>query len=224
MYHNYDVGRLPNSLGEKLEFSKLTADPWKNFALIYAKLCLWELLPPESYESIWLLCEIAKTVVQPALTNADISRLDCLINLTTSVGFERNYGRFEVSINYHMALHIPDMIKDFGPPHSFWCFSFERMNGVLSGLPNSYQHIELELFTKFLKDVDIGSVLPPDPLVTSWPHLEDILPVEREVPSLAVHPSLLNFRIKSMFATYAQDRYDLQRSINKGDITVLGFE
>ena len=59
-----------------------------------------------------------------------------------------------------MALHIPDMIKDFGPPQSFWCFSFERMNGVLSGLPNN-QHIELELFTKFLKDVDIGSVLPP---------------------------------------------------------------
>ena len=94
-----------------------------------------------------------------------------------------------------MALHIPDMIKDFGPPHSFWCFSFERMNGILSGLPNSNHHVELELFTRFLKDVDIGSVLPPDPLITSWPHLDDILSVEREVPSLAVHPSLLNFAL-----------------------------
>ena len=219
----YDVGRLPNSLGEKLEFSKLTADQWKNFALIYAIPCLWELLPPESYESIRLLCEIVKIIVQPALTNADISRLDCLIKSHHQC-FEKNYGRFEVSVNYHMALHIPDMIKDFGPPHSFWCFSFERMNGVLSGLPNSNHHIEQELFTKFLKDVDIGSVLPPDPLVTRWPHLDDILPVEREVPSLAVHPSLLNFRIKSMFATYSQNRYDLQQSIDKGDITVLGFE
>ena len=161
----YDVGGLPNSLGEKLEFSKLTADQWKNFALIYAIPYLWELLPPESYESIRLLCEIVKIIVQPALTNADISRLDCLIKSHHQC-FEKNYGRFEVSINYHMALHIPDMIKDFGPPHLFWCFSFERMNGVLSGLPNSNHHIEQELFTKFLKDVDIGSVLPPDPLVT----------------------------------------------------------
>ena len=149
----------------------MTADQWKKFVLIYAKPCLWELLPPESYKSIWLLCEIVRIVVQPALTNADISRLDCLIKSHHQC-FEQNYGRFEVSVNYHMALHIPDMIKGFGPPHSFWCFSFERMNGILSGLPNSNQHIELELFTKFLKDADIGSVLPPHPLVTSWPHLE----------------------------------------------------
>ena len=27
-----------------------------------------------------------------------------------------------------------------------------------------------------------------------------------------------------MFATCAEDRYDLQQSIDKGDITVLGFE
>lgn len=219
----YDVGRLPNSLGEKLEFSTLTADQWKNFALIYAIPCFWELLPPESYESICLLSEIVQIIVQPALTNADISRLDYLIKAHHQC-FERNYGRFEVSINYHMALHIPDMIKDFGPPHSFWCFSFERMNGVLSGLPNSNHHIELELLTKFLKDADIESVSPPNPLVTSWPHLDDILPVERELESLAVHPLLLNFKVKSMFATYTQDSFDLQQSIDKGDTAMLGFD
>ena len=72
----YDIGRLPSSLAEKLEFSSLTADQWKNFALIYAKPCLWDLLPPESYESICLLGGIVKIAVQPALTNSDISRLD----------------------------------------------------------------------------------------------------------------------------------------------------
>ena len=95
-----------------------------------------------------------------------------------------------------MAMHIPDMIKDFRPPHLFWYFSFERMNGVLSGFPNSNHHIEQQLFTKFLKDVDIRSVLPPDLFVTRWSHLDDILPFEWEVPSLAVHPLLLDFCIK----------------------------
>ena len=56
----YDVGRLPNSLGEKLEFSKLTAYQWKNFALIYAKPCLWELLPPESYESMGCYVKLSR--------------------------------------------------------------------------------------------------------------------------------------------------------------------
>ena len=136
----YDVGRLPSSLAEKLDFSSLTADQWKKFALIYAKPCLWDLLPPESYESICLLCEIVKITVQPALANSDISRLHLLLKSHYSY-FERVYGKFEVSVNYHMALHFPDIIKDFGPPHSFcWCFSFERMNGVLSGLPTGIVH------------------------------------------------------------------------------------
>ena len=33
---SYDIGRLPNSLTEKLEFSSLTADQWKT--LIYSML------------------------------------------------------------------------------------------------------------------------------------------------------------------------------------------
>ena len=43
----YNIGRSPNSLADKLEFSNLTANQWKNFTLIYAKPCLWDLLPPE---------------------------------------------------------------------------------------------------------------------------------------------------------------------------------
>ena len=186
----YDIGRLPSSLAEKLESSSLTADQWKNFALIYAKPCLWDLLPPESYESICLLGEIVKIAVQPALTNSDISRLDYLLK-SHYWHFERIYGKFEVSVNYHMALQFPDIIKDFGPPHSFWCFSFERMNGVLSGLPTSNRYIELELFTKFLQDANIESVLSPIHLVNSWANLDDVLPVETQVSS-AVHPMLLN--------------------------------
>jgi len=42
--------------------------------------------------------------------------------------------------------------------------------------------------------------------------------------SLALHPSLLNFHFKRMFFTDAQDRYDLQQSIDKGNISMLRFE
>ena len=219
----YDAGRLPSSLGEKLEFSNLTADQWKNFALIYAKPCLWDLLPPDSYESICMLCEIVQIIVQPSLTDADISRLDDLLKSHHQC-FQNIYGRFKVTVNYHMALHIVDMIKDFGPPHAFWYFSFERMNGVLSGLPTSNRYVEFELFTKFLQDVDIEAVVPHNPLVTTnWPHLDDILPVTREILSV-VHPSLLNVRVISMFANSTQDRYDLQQFIDKGDTSMFRFE
>ena len=122
-----------------------------------------------------------------------------------------------------MALHFPDIIKDFGPPHSFWCFSFERMNGVLSGLPASNRYIELELFTKFLQDANIESVLTPIHLVNSWPNLDDVLPAETQVLS-AVHPMLLNYHVISIFYCCLQDRYEFQQSIDKGDVDLLGGE
>jgi len=30
-----------------------------------------------------------------------------------------------------MSLHLSQCCIDFGPLYSFWCFSFERMNGIL---------------------------------------------------------------------------------------------
>jgi hypothetical protein len=41
------------------------------------------------------------------------------------------YGKWEVTVNYHIVLHIPNMLRDFGPANGFWCFPFERYNGVL---------------------------------------------------------------------------------------------
>ena len=218
-----DVARLPSSLAEKSDYTNLTADQWKNFALIYTRPCLWNLLPPQSNESICLLCEIVKITVQPALTNSDISRLDCLLKSHHQC-FEKNYGKFEVSVNYQMALHFPDIIKDFGPPHSFWCFSFGRMNCVMSRLPltivtlnwscsqNSYRMLILN--PRFHASIHF---------VNKWPHLNNILPDEIEVPS-QVHPVLLNYRVKSVFDCPMQNRYEFQQSIDKGNIGLSGGE
>ena len=49
--------------------------------------------------------------------------------------FCREYGKWSVSVNYHMSLHLPEMITDLGPPQAFWCFGYERMNGYLAGTP-----------------------------------------------------------------------------------------
>lgn len=58
------------------------------------------------------------------------------------------HGKWSVTVNYHMALHIPDLIIDHGPPQPFWCFSFERMNGALTKMPNSNIVIEIEVMNR----------------------------------------------------------------------------
>src|SRR6266480_8084236 len=44
---------------------------------------------------------------------------------------ERKYGQEKISPNLHLCLHICECALDYGPLSSFWCFSFERMNGIL---------------------------------------------------------------------------------------------
>jgi hypothetical protein len=44
---------------------------------------------------------------------------------------EQKYGREKISPNLHLCLHICECALDYGPLSSFWCFSFERMNGIL---------------------------------------------------------------------------------------------
>ena len=153
----------------------------------------------------------------PVITNADIARLDNLLKKHHQC-FENVYDRYEVSINYHIVLHFPDIIKDFGPPHSFWCFSFERMNRVLSGFPSSNCYIELEYFTKFLQDSNISFVtLSTVQVEGSWPNLKDMLPVENE-PSFPAfqHPIVLNYRTKSFLLPVAKIGMNYSSLLIKG--------
>jgi hypothetical protein len=50
---------------------------------------------------------------------------------------EQNYGRDMITPNLHLSLHLYECAKDFGPLYAFWCFSFERMNGVLGKMLTS---------------------------------------------------------------------------------------
>ena len=44
---------------------------------------------------------------------------------------EEHYGEGKITPNLHLSLHLCECSYDYGPLYSFWCFSFERMNGVL---------------------------------------------------------------------------------------------
>ena len=44
---------------------------------------------------------------------------------------ERKYGSNKITPNLHLSLHLNECAYDYGPLYVFWCFSFERMNGIL---------------------------------------------------------------------------------------------
>ena len=37
----------------------------------------------------------------------------------------------KITLNLHLSLHLCECAYDYGPLYALWCFSFERMNGIL---------------------------------------------------------------------------------------------
>ena len=52
--------------------------------------------------------------------------------------------------NMHMACHLNDIMLDYGQVHGYWCFSFERHNGMLESMKKSWVNPEKQLLFKFL--------------------------------------------------------------------------
>ena len=51
--------------------------------------------------------------------------------LTVAHLVEDNYDPEMIIPNIHLSLHLTECCRDYGPLYAFWCYSFERMNGIL---------------------------------------------------------------------------------------------
>ena len=46
----------------------------------------------------------------------------------------KQYRQKKITPNMHLCLHICECALDYGPFYSFWCYSFERTNGLLGNI------------------------------------------------------------------------------------------
>jgi len=125
-----DMGRIPYKISTGDGFSGFTADQWKSFILIYAIPLMWDLLVTSDRNIL------AKFVKACSLLTCRIINIDMLSQthdrlLQVALLIEENYGQEFITPNIHLSLHITDCCEDYGPLYSFWCYSFERMNGLL---------------------------------------------------------------------------------------------
>ena len=125
-----DLGRIPRKIDRGEGFSNFTADQWRNFFTIYATTSLWDHLPTKDREILTHFVRVCSILVSRIL-EIDLmeeahERLVKIIKL-----IEEHYGRSKITPNLHLSLHLCDCSNDFGPLYTFWCFSFERMNGIL---------------------------------------------------------------------------------------------
>jgi hypothetical protein len=126
-----DIGRIPPKVAiGKDGFSNLTADQWKTFIMIYSTTILWDMLDNNDRKILGHFVRACNLLVTRFITEDDLKEaqerlrdMACLI--------ESTYGPEFITSNIHLALHIPDCCRDYGPIYSFWLFPFERLNGYI---------------------------------------------------------------------------------------------
>lgn len=125
-----DLGRIPRKIDCGEGFSNFTADQWRTFFTIYATTSLWEYLPVIDRTILTHFVRVCLILVGRIIESDSIreanERLIKIVNL-----IEEHYGRDKITPNLHLSLHLRECSYDFGPLYTFWCFSFERMNGIL---------------------------------------------------------------------------------------------
>lgn len=72
--------------------------------------------------------------------------------------FELLYGKQSCKPNLHMHNHLKDCLLDYGPPHTFWCFSFEHLNGMLGSFHTNIKAVEPQNNEKFINAQNLQGV------------------------------------------------------------------
>ena len=128
-----DIGRIPNKIETGDGFSGFTANQWKTFILIYATTITWNLLKDEDRKILSYFVRACNILVCRIISKSGLNEAyQCLLSMVKLV--EKQYGQKKITPNMHLCLHICECALDYGPLYSFWCYSFERMNGLLGNI------------------------------------------------------------------------------------------
>ena len=153
-----DIGRLPKKIASN--YGSYTAEQWKNWTLIYSMYALKGVIG-ETHLQCWQTFVLAcKYLCRKTISHIDLQRADLLL-LKFCKEVEKLYGKKAVTPNMHLHCHLKEIITDHGPIHSFWCFSFERYNGIMGSVFTNKRSLELQLMRKLTLSRFLDSIQLP---------------------------------------------------------------
>ena len=140
------LGRIPMKVASG--FSQLTADQWKNWICVFSSYSLFGILPVIHWHCWWLFVQGCNLICKKKLSFSECNQAQNFI-IEFCKEFETLYGKENLVINMHLACHLKECIIDYGPIHGFWCFGFERFNGILGSFPNNHLNVSITMMKKF---------------------------------------------------------------------------
>lgn len=79
-----------------------------------------------------------------------------------------------------LILHLKNSLTDYGPVYSFWCFAFERYNGILGSYHTNNKRIEPQIMRKFFNQQAVQNLGIPD----EFSDFNELLPLNSNKGSL----------------------------------------
>ena len=127
--------------------------------LFFSAVALKDVLPSDHLRCWLLFVSACRVLCSPLISKQDIEVADnYLIFLRMSHSL---YGPKHFTPNMHLHLHLSECILDYGPIYSFWCFAFERYNGILGGYHTNSKGVERQFLRKFLTEQEVNSISVP---------------------------------------------------------------
>ncbi|KJA21910.1 hypothetical protein HYPSUDRAFT_139897 [Hypholoma sublateritium FD-334 SS-4] len=141
------LASVPYDLGAA-RHGKLKADQWRILATIHL---------PVSLQKLWDTHSPRSTPLRKKLLDATMALISAVV-IATAHKTSRNMAdlylqhmqsylqlmqellpRYNFCPNHHMALHLAEYLRFFGPVHAWWTFPFERLIGMLERMPTNFK-------------------------------------------------------------------------------------
>ncbi|KAI0069623.1 hypothetical protein K474DRAFT_1572835, partial [Panus rudis PR-1116 ss-1] len=143
------IGRLPPSIGSS-QHGKLSADQYRvlcTINLVTTTVRLWahmkESRERDMLNNFMTLVSAITLANSRTLTAPKIQAYADKMHQYL-IGARKLYPYAPITPNQHLSLHLPDIMRRFGPVHAWRCFPFERYNGMLQNINTNGKFGELE--------------------------------------------------------------------------------
>ncbi|KAJ3547089.1 hypothetical protein NMY22_g1789 [Coprinellus aureogranulatus] len=145
------VSRAPAKAGHP-EHGKLSADQWRVLCTINLPVTLIRLWGTQDPQSRWYkmlrnfldLVTAVEIASRTSITENDIKEYERLMHRYLT-DLKELYQDASISPNHHIALHLGDIMRNFGPTPEYRAFFMERCNFTLQSVNTNRQSGEVEM-------------------------------------------------------------------------------
>ena len=150
------IGRAPPKLGDG-RHGKLSADQWRTACtvnLVITLVRLWGLKSHDDrkYQMLDNFMDLVTACKLAMMRKTTPRRIELFQQHMRRYleGIKKLYVYSNLTPNHHLSLHLPKLFENFGPPHAWVCFIFERQLRWLKFIKTSNKFGELSV------QVDLG--------------------------------------------------------------------